>query len=113
MRRAYQCDLSDAEWEVLKPHLPAPQASGRPRLHPLREIVDTVFYVLGGGCAWRLLPHDLERPGRPSTITTASDDSMVRGSGCTRHSAAGHEEYASGGTLTPAPSSSIPRASKP
>ena len=117
MRRAYQSDLSDAEWEVLKPHLPVPQAPGRPRLHPLREeIVDAVFfYVLGGGCAWRLLPHDLERPGRPSTITTASSgDSMVGGSGCTRrHSAAGHEEYASGGTLTPAPPSSIPRASKP
>ena len=58
MRRAYQSDLSDEEWEVLKPHLPVPQASGRPRLHPLREIVDAVFYVLRGGCAWRLLPHD-------------------------------------------------------
>jgi putative transposase len=58
MRRAYQSDLSDEEWEVLKSHLPVPQASGRPRLHPLREIVDAVFYVLRGGCAWRLLPHD-------------------------------------------------------
>jgi len=58
MRRAYQSDLSDEEWEVLKPHLPVPQASGRPRLHPLREIIDAVFYVLRGGCAWRLLPHD-------------------------------------------------------
>jgi transposase len=58
MRRAYQSDLSDPEWEVLKPHLPLPQAPGRPRLHPLREIVDAVFYVLRGGCAWRLLPHD-------------------------------------------------------
>src|SRR4051794_33042146 len=104
MRRAYQSDLSDEEWEVLKPHLPVPQASGRPRLHPLREIVDAVFYVLRGGCAWRLLPHDLERPGRPSSTTSASGGSTVRGSGCTRHSAAGYE-YASGGTLNPAPPS--------
>ena len=58
MRRAYQTDLSDEEWEVLKPHLPIPKASGRPRLHPLREILDAVFYVVRGGCAWRLLPHD-------------------------------------------------------
>ncbi|MGH3145368.1 MAG: IS5 family transposase [Rubrobacter sp.] len=58
MRRAYQSDLSDAEWEVIKPHLPVPRAAGRPRLHPLREILDAVFYVVRGGCAWRLLPHD-------------------------------------------------------
>jgi len=58
MRRAYQSDLSDDEWEVLEPYLPIPQAPGRPRLHPLREILDAVFYVVRGGCAWRLLPHD-------------------------------------------------------
>ena|SRR5215210_1224217 len=58
MRRAYQTDLSDAEWSCLEPHLPAPKANGRPRLHNLREILDAVFYVLRSGCAWRLLPHD-------------------------------------------------------
>lgn len=58
MRRAYQSDLSDGEWEVLKPHLPVPQAPGRPRVHPLREVLDAVFYVVRSGCAWRLLPHD-------------------------------------------------------
>jgi putative transposase len=58
MRTAYQSDLLDEEWEVLKPHLPVPKAPGRPRLHPLREVLDAVFYVVRGGCAWRLLPHD-------------------------------------------------------
>jgi putative transposase len=58
MRRAYQSDLSDGEWEVIEPHLPVPQAPGRPRIHPLREVLDAVFYVVRGGCAWRLLPHD-------------------------------------------------------
>ncbi len=58
MRRACQNDLSDQEWEALEPHLPVPRAPGRPRLHPLREILLAVFYVLRGGCAWRLLPHD-------------------------------------------------------
>ena len=37
MRRAYQTDLSNAEWALIEPHLPAPRAPGRPRLHPLRE----------------------------------------------------------------------------
>jgi putative transposase len=58
MRRAYQTDLSDAEWLCIEPHLPTPKPNGRPRIHPLREILDAVFYVLRSGCAWRLLPHD-------------------------------------------------------
>jgi putative transposase len=58
MRTAYQSDLSDAEWICLEPHLPAPKAYGRPRLHGPREILDAILYVLKSGCAWRLLPHD-------------------------------------------------------
>jgi len=83
MRKAYQTDLSDAEWGTLEPHLPTPEATGRPRLHGLREILDAIFYVLKSGCAWRLLPHDLERLGRPS-ITTSDDSAwMVAGRGFT------------------------------
>ena len=101
MRRAYQTDLSDEEWEVIEPHLPHPKAPGRPRLHPLREILDAVFYVVRGGCAWRLLPHDLERPGRPSTTTSASGAWTELGSGCTPPCASGCG-FASTGTLSPA-----------
>jgi putative transposase len=58
MRKAYQTDLSDAEWGCLESHLPVPKDNGRPRLYPLREILDAIFYVVRSGCAWRLLPHD-------------------------------------------------------
>jgi putative transposase len=58
MRKAYQTDLSDAEWSCLEPHLPAPEATGRPRLHSPRKILDAILYVLKSGCAWRLLPND-------------------------------------------------------
>ncbi len=58
-RERYQTDLTDAEWEMLEPHLPASKPGGRPRLHSVREILDSVFWVVRGGCAWRLLPHDL------------------------------------------------------
>jgi len=58
MRRAYQTDLSDAEWSYIEPHLPTPKDPGRPRVHTLREIVDAIFYIVRSGCAWRLLPHD-------------------------------------------------------
>ena len=58
MRKAYQTDLTDAEWSCLKSYIPAPKAPGRPRIYPSREILDAIFYVLKSGCAWRLLPHD-------------------------------------------------------
>jgi putative transposase len=58
MRKAYQTDLSDAEWSFLEPHLPAPTATGRPKMHSTREILNAIFYIVRGGCAWRLLPHD-------------------------------------------------------
>jgi len=58
MRRAYQTDLSDAEWSCIEPHLPTPRAPGRPRLHTLREVLDAIFYILRSGWAWRLLPND-------------------------------------------------------
>jgi putative transposase len=58
MRKAYQTDLSDAEWSCLEAHLPTPEVTGRPRLHAPREILDAVFYIVRSGCAWRLLPHD-------------------------------------------------------
>ena len=58
-RRPYPTDLSDAEWAVLRPLVPEAKPGGRPRSHETREILDAIFfYVLRGGCAWRLLPHD-------------------------------------------------------
>jgi transposase len=52
----YGSDLTDAEWALLQPLLPAPCARGRKRAWPMREIVNAIFYVLRGGIAWRLLP---------------------------------------------------------
>jgi putative transposase len=58
MRRTYPTDLSDAEWNCLEPHLPVPKSTGRPRIYPLREILNAIFYVVRSGCPWRLVPHD-------------------------------------------------------
>lgn len=58
MRTAYSTDLSNVEWSYLEPYLPPPKATGRPRFHHTREILDAIFYLLKSGCAWRLLPHD-------------------------------------------------------
>jgi len=56
--KIYPSDLSDAEWELLEHHLPAPKRRGRPRLHSPRDVLDAVFYVLKSGCQWRMLPRD-------------------------------------------------------
>lgn len=56
---AYLTDLSDAEWILIEPHLPPHKQRGRPREHGWREILNSIFYIVRSGCAWRLLPHDL------------------------------------------------------
>jgi len=58
-RQAYPSDLSDREWELLEPLIPAPRPGGRPAKYSLREVVNAIRYVLRTGCAWRMLPHDL------------------------------------------------------
>jgi putative transposase len=58
-RRLYATDLTDAEWQLLAPLIPAPKPGGRPPIHDRRELVNAMAYWLRAGCAWRLLPHDL------------------------------------------------------
>lgn len=57
-RAAYDSDLSDQEWAIIAPYVPAAKFGGRPRTTNMREVVNAIFYVLRAGCAWRLLPHD-------------------------------------------------------
>jgi putative transposase len=57
-RKPYPTDLSDKEWDLIKHLVPSATPGGRPEKYPKREIMDAIFYILRGGCAWRLLPHD-------------------------------------------------------
>jgi len=58
-RKAYPSDVTDAEWEILKPMIPAISAEAVIVVHERREIVNGILYVLRSGCPWRLLPNDL------------------------------------------------------
>jgi transposase len=58
-RPCYPSDLTDAEWALLDPLLPAPKRGGRPATYARREIVNAIYYLLRTGCSWRQLPHDL------------------------------------------------------
>lgn len=56
--KRYPSDLTDAQWELIEPLVPAPRSGGRPAVHSRRRIVDAIMYVNRTGCAWRQLPHD-------------------------------------------------------
>src|SRR5215813_6665853 len=57
-RKRFPTDLSDKEWAILEPLVPAVKPGGRPARWPRREIVNAIFYVVRSGCTWRQLPHD-------------------------------------------------------
>jgi len=52
----YGSDVTDAEWLLLSPFLPPPSSCGCPQKWEMREIANSIFYVLRGGIAWNLLP---------------------------------------------------------
>ena len=52
MSITYPSDLTDGEWECAQRSLPPFSQRGRPRTHPLRRILDAIFYVLRTGCPW-------------------------------------------------------------
>ena len=55
--QSYPSDLSDGQWALVEPHLPA-RSGGRPRTTDLRDVLDAIFYILRTGCQWRYLPKD-------------------------------------------------------
>jgi len=61
-RKPYATDLTDQEWLILQPLLPAPVPAGAPRTTDLREVVNAILYRLHNGCAWHALPHDGSDP---------------------------------------------------
>lgn len=58
-RKPYPSDLSDAEWELLRPLLPQAKGFGHPVEVDFREILNGIFYVQRSGCQWEMMPHDL------------------------------------------------------
>jgi transposase len=56
--------LTDAQWAFIRPHLPPPARTGRPRADD-RRTLDGILYVLITGCRWQDLPHAY---GAPTTV---------------------------------------------
>ena len=53
----YSTDLTDSQWETIKPYF----NWQRKRRHNLRHILNAIFYLVKTGCHWRLLPSDFAR----------------------------------------------------
>jgi len=60
-RKAYPSDLTEAQWAIIEPLIPAPRYNrgGRPRELDMREVLNTLLYLNRSGCQWEMLPHDL------------------------------------------------------
>jgi len=54
----FPSNLTDAEWERLRPLIPAAKPGGRPRTTDMRAAMNALFYLLRTGCPWRYLPRD-------------------------------------------------------
>ncbi|MGH2639871.1 MAG: IS5 family transposase [Rhabdochlamydiaceae bacterium] len=57
-RQAYPSDLTDEQWKLLEPLVPAIAPDAAYHVHTRREIVNAILYVLRRGCPWRMLPHE-------------------------------------------------------
>lgn len=59
---SYSSSLTDREWEILEPLLPAvlpKKQSTRPLDWSYRELIDGMLYRLKNGCNWEDMPKDL------------------------------------------------------
>src|ERR1700693_5595901 len=57
-QRDYSTCLTDAQWQLIEPFMPAAKPRGRKRRVALREVVNAILYISRTGCQWRNLPHD-------------------------------------------------------
>jgi putative transposase len=55
MSEHYPSDLSDRQWQLIRPLVPKRAKRGRPPIDR-REILNAVLYVVRTGCQWRQLP---------------------------------------------------------
>src|SRR5215218_465896 len=54
--QSYPSDVTDAQWALVEPHLPAGRPGARPRKTGLRDVVDAILYAPRAGRRWRHPP---------------------------------------------------------
>src|SRR4051794_37085657 len=71
MRQRYKTDLTDEQWAVIEPLLPAAKPGGRPREVDLREVVNTLLYQARTGCSGTTCRTTWCPRARPTTTSRA------------------------------------------
>jgi len=52
----YASDVTDAEWVLIRPFMPAKSRTGRPRRTKMRAVRNAIQYIAAKGCQWAMLP---------------------------------------------------------
>ena len=60
--RRYASDMTDEEWALIAPFMPARKRTGRPRTTELRDVCDALLYMAATGCQWAMIPNDFPPP---------------------------------------------------
>lgn len=55
-RETYSTDLTDAQWEMIRPYVEVRAKTGPERRVDLRAVINGLLYKLKTGCQWELLP---------------------------------------------------------
>ena len=58
----YPSDMSDAEWELMRPFVDVREHLGAPRTVCLRCVLNALFYKNKTGCQWKMIPHEYPHP---------------------------------------------------
>jgi putative transposase len=59
IRKRYTSDMTDEQWQLIRPLLPLKsKGPGRPLELDMRRVVDAIFYIVRTGCQWQNLPSD-------------------------------------------------------
>ena len=58
----YPSDMSDIEWELIRPYVDVREQLGAPRSVCLRCVINALFYRNKTGCQWKMLPHEYPHP---------------------------------------------------
>lgn len=61
MRKKYPSDISQMQFEKIRPLLEGARKKTRPRTVDLHEVFCGILYVLKSGCQWRMLPRDFPK----------------------------------------------------
>lgn len=87
---SYPTDLTDEQWELIKPHIPPAKSGTRKGGRPpadVRVAVNGLMYFARSGCQWRMLPrefgpwptvHHYYRLRRRSGVLQAIHDTLRR-----------------------------------